>query len=171
LFVEQSKKVYLSELQGQIDLGNKALIQTNSDLVEFLAKNNLSYLTYSQLEELTGYKILSNETIVLQSQTNLPTLPPDELKKLSNLIGNQLRAETLYNQVFGANQVKINAMQNSLDSIVVKQAVAPKTNLSSIFIYFILGALVALILGIVVILVAEWWKTPSPENTQIKVQS
>ena len=170
LLVEQAKTKQLNQAAGELDISYKASQQANSDLVDFLHKNNLLYLTYSQLAELTGNNIFSDEVALPQPDTTLPSLPPAKLLELSALVENRISTKRVYDQMYLANQTFMIGLQNNPDFLVIEQAKAPQISIMNVLVNFFLGVLVVLILGIVVVFVAEWWKTPSPDDTQEKIQ-
>jgi len=138
--------------------------------VAFLDKNNLLYLTYSQIEELTGNNIISGDTIIIQPETILPSISSVTLLELSTLVENRMSTKSVYDQIYRTDQTILIGMQNSTDFLLMEQAKTPQISLKSLLVNFLLGALVILILGIVVVFVVEWWKTPSSEEIQKRVQ-
>jgi len=170
LLVDQAKTKQITQATDEINISYKAFQQASNDLVAFLDKNNLLYLTYSQIEELTGNNIISGDTIIIQPETILPSISSVTLLELSTLVENRMSTKSVYDQIYRTDQTILIGMQNSTDFLLMEQAKTPQISLKSLLVNFLLGALVILILGIVVVFVVEWWKTPSSEEIQKRVQ-
>jgi len=163
VIIEQAKIIQSSDAEGRIEAANKAFTQANDDLVNFLVQENLTNLTYSQLEEMTGIDLVQSDKVVLQAESNLPILPVDKLLKLTQLLNARVNAETIYNKIFNENQLILNSLDNnSMNLSIVEQARTPKVELKSVLTNFVLGALAALIFAIIIILIVNWWKASTP---------
>jgi hypothetical protein len=165
VILEQAKIIQSSDAEGRIEVAYKAFTQANDDLVNFLVQENLTDLTYSQLEEMTGIDLVQSDKVVLQAESNLPILPVDKLLKLTQLLNARVNAENIYNEIFSDDQKILYRLDNiSMKLSIVEQARTPKVELKSVLTNFVLGALAALIFAIIIILIVNWWKASTPED-------
>jgi hypothetical protein len=165
VILEQAKIIQSSDAEGRIEVAYKAFTQANDDLVNFLVQENLTNLTYSQLEEMTGIDLLESDRVVMQADSNLPILPVDKLLKLTQLLNARVNAENIYNEIFSDDQKILYSLDNnSMKLSIVEQARTPKVELKSVLTNFVLGALAALIFAIIIILIVNWWKASTPED-------
>jgi len=124
-------------------------------LVEFLQFNNLSQLTWTDIEIITG---VSNPNIFLLNPQILPAISISQRLKISSLMLARISAENEY------NSAKLNAdqVQSFLDNnepAVDRRTTLPGSpiNRSRIKINIAMGGIAGLIFAVLWIFLQEWW--------------
>lgn len=165
VIVEETQKFQHSDSIGKIEDAKIAFENANENLLNFLIDQNLSFLSFSQLEELTGIDLLSSTNIHIDSKLDLPVLSEDVLKELINLCSIRSITNRTYSMLSSNTNILFYSLKE-FDPYIVEQAKETSLDLKSLVTNAFLGAVAGFVMTVVSLLFADWWKQGSGQNIQ-----